>query len=179
MNHCPVCGSERMVEVVRPEEFRYEGLSVTVPDYRSMECQNCGEAFATEDSVKRAEPLICDLHRQAEGMLTSQEIRQIRESLGFSQDDFGVLLGGGKKAFARYENGRVTQARAMDNLLRVLKAYPQALCELRSENSPEETSSRPSTYQVTSMVRIGKATKTEYVFPPSSMPVNLITGAAA
>lgn len=104
-----------------------------------MECQNCGEAFATEDSVKRAEPLICDLHRQAEGMLTSQEIRRIRESLGFSQDDFGVLLGGGKKAFARYENGRVTQARSMDNLLRVLKAYPQALRALRGENSSEGT----------------------------------------
>ena len=178
MNHCPVCGSENMVEVVRPEEFRYEDLTVTVPDYRSMECQNCGEAFATEDSVKRAEPLICDLHRQAEGMLTSHEIRQIREGLGFSQDDFGVLLGGGKKAFARYENGRVTQARSMDNLLRVLKAYPQALCELKSENSSEETG-LPSTYQVTSLIRVEKPRKTEYVFRSSFAPTNLITGAAA
>lgn len=179
MKNCPVCGSERMIEVVAPEEIRYEGLTVTVPDYRSFECQACGEAFPTEDTVKRAEPIVCDLHRRGEGMFTSDEIRVIRESLGFSQDDFGVLLGGGKKAFARYENGRVMQARSMDNLLRVLKAYPQALTELRPETGSGGRTQMMSVYQVSSSIRVSLPHKVGFGFLKPTAPSNLFTGAAA
>lgn len=133
MKNCPVCGSDQLLEVVRPELFQYQGHSKTIEDYRSIECQKCGEVFATEESLKRSEPVLRDLQRMADHLLTSSQIRQVRESLGYTQDDFGMLLGGGKKAFARYERGTVTQARSMDNLLRVLKAYPEALSVLQSE----------------------------------------------
>ena len=62
-----------------------------------------------------------------DGLLTSQEIKKIRKSLGFTQEVLGELLGGGEKSFARYENGHVTQSRAMDNLLRILNDYPFVL----------------------------------------------------
>ena len=133
MKNCPVCGSDHLVEVVRPEEFRYQGHTATIEDYRSIECENCGEAFPDQESVDRSEPILRDLHRQAERLLTSTEIRAIRLSLGFSQDEFGLLLGGGKKAFARYETGKVTQARAMDNLLRAVKFRPDILSVFEKE----------------------------------------------
>jgi HTH-type transcriptional regulator/antitoxin MqsA len=133
MKNCPVCGSDLLIEVVRPEKFLYEGHSVTIDDYRSFECGRCGNSFADPKSVEHAEPILRDLHRRAERLLTSMEIKAIRSSLGYSQDDFGTLLGGGKKAFARYENGKVTQARSMDNLLRAIRFRPDVISAFESE----------------------------------------------
>lgn len=179
MKNCPVCGSDHLRDVVGPEVFEYEGHSITIDDYRSVECGNCGESFATQESLDRAEPILRDLHRFADGLLSSVEIRQIRESFCFSQDAFGELLGGGKKAFARYENGRVTQARAMDNLLRVLKAYPQALSELRGEITGDRTAHATSTFHVCSSIRLSNPRKPEFNFPNPMASSNLLTGAAA
>lgn len=163
MKNCPVCGSDHLVEVVRPEEFRYQGHTATIEDYRSFECQNCGEAFPDQESVDRSEPILRDLHRQAERLLTSSEIRAIRLSLGFSQDDFGLLLGGGKKAFARYETGKVTQARAMDNLLRAVKFRPDILSVFESET--REPSPSICSFVVPTQIAISTS--------PSSSPFKL------
>jgi HTH-type transcriptional regulator/antitoxin MqsA len=46
---------------------------------------------------------------------------------GYTQEEFGNILGGGKKAFARYENGTITQSRAMDNQLKMLRSNPKIL----------------------------------------------------
>jgi len=176
---CEICGMGHTREERIDEVIRYEGLEAVVPDYLIFVCDTCGEATVDPESVKRAEPIVCDLHRRGEGMFTSDEIRAIRESFGLSQDDFGVLLGGGKKAFARYENGRVMQARSMDNLLRVLKAYPQALTELRAETSSGGRSQALSVYQVSSSIRVSLPQKLGFGFSKPPVPSNLFTGAAA
>ncbi len=155
MKNCPVCGSDHLVEVVRPEKFQYQGHTATIEDYRSFECQNCGEAFPDQESVDRSEPILRDLHRQAERLLTSSEIRAIRMSLAYSQDDFGLLLGGGKKAFARYENGKVIQARSMDNLLRAVKYCPDILSVLEKETC--EPPSNICNFEVQTKITINKA----------------------
>ena len=41
-----------------------------------------------------------------------------------TQVEFSKLLGVGEKTFARYETGQTVQSIAMNNLLRVIKAYP-------------------------------------------------------
>jgi HTH-type transcriptional regulator/antitoxin MqsA len=48
-------------------------------------------------------------------------------SFGYTQEEFGNILGGGKKAFARYENGAITQSRAIDNQLKMLRSNPEIL----------------------------------------------------
>lgn len=133
MNICPVCGSDQLRDVVQPELFKYEGYTAFIENYHSIECSNCGEAFPTEESIARSQPILRDLQRKAERLLTSDQIRNIRKSLGYTQDEFGIRLGGGKKAFARYENGTVMQSRAMDNLLRGLAACPQLLEVMQGE----------------------------------------------
>ena len=48
-------------------------------------------------------------------------------SFGYTQEEFGNILGGGKKAFARYENGTITQSRAMDNQLKMLRSNLESI----------------------------------------------------
>lgn len=59
--------------------------------------------------------------------LTPAEIRRIREKLRLTQVQAGELLGGGPRAFAKYENGAIKPAAAVANLLRVLDESPEQL----------------------------------------------------
>ena len=63
--------------------------------------------------------------------ITLEEIVAIRESLGLTRAEAGKLLGGGPSAYAKYEAGIVKPAAAGVNLLRLLRAYPEMLGELR------------------------------------------------
>jgi len=59
--------------------------------------------------------------------LTPQEIRVIRETLGLSQVEAGELLGGGPRAFAKYENGSTKPSAAIVKSLKMPEANPRTL----------------------------------------------------
>ena len=63
--------------------------------------------------------------------LTPARIRAIRQRLGLSQVEAGELLGGGPRAFTKYESGTVRPAAAVANLIRVLEAHPSVIATLR------------------------------------------------
>lgn len=65
--------------------------------------------------------------------MSPTEIKSIRERLGLSQDEAGKILGGGPRAFAKYEAGTIKPAAAVVNLLRLLDADPSAIATLRGE----------------------------------------------
>jgi len=62
--------------------------------------------------------------------LAPGDIRHIRVSLGLSQVEAGELLGGGPRAFTKYESGTIKPAASVANLLRLLEANPSALSTL-------------------------------------------------
>src|SRR6185437_10079940 len=62
--------------------------------------------------------------------LTPQDIRRIREKIGLSQVEAGELLGGGPRAFTKYESGTIKPASATANILRLLDANPSAIITL-------------------------------------------------
>ena len=64
-----------------------------------------------------------------------EEIRAIREGLGLSQVEAGELLGGGPRAFTKYEAGTVKPAAAVVRLLRLLEANPAAIVTLGGRRS--------------------------------------------
>ena len=83
--------------------------------------------------------------------LTPEGIRAIRERLGLSQADAGELLGGGPRAFAKYEGGVIEPAASLITLLRLLDSNPKLLEGLgqrksipapRGELGPFEVSGR-------------------------------------
>ena len=53
--------------------------------------------------------------------LTPDDIRRIREKLGISQVEAGEMLGGGPRAFTKYESGTIKPTAATANLLRMLE----------------------------------------------------------
>ncbi len=62
--------------------------------------------------------------------LTPDDIRRIRDTLGLSQAEAGELLGGGPRAFSKYENGTIKPAASVCNLLRLVDGNPSAAATL-------------------------------------------------
>jgi len=65
--------------------------------------------------------------RAHEGLLSPQEIRAIRERLGYTQAQLEQVLAVGPKTVVRWEKGTVRQSRLADRFLRTLAAYPHAI----------------------------------------------------
>ncbi len=82
--------------------------------------------------------------------LVPDDIRTFRKGLGLTQREAGELLGGGPKAFAKYETGERTPSTACNNLLRVLRANPSALNTLRPERADHVPTALPLPFEVTS-----------------------------
>jgi putative zinc finger/helix-turn-helix YgiT family protein len=75
------------------------------------------------------------LRRQL-GLLSADQIRANREQLGLSQRELAEHLGVAVETISRWENGVLTQTRAMDRYLRVYFAVPAARAALLSAPSP-------------------------------------------
>ena len=56
-----------------------------------------------------------------------EEIREIRKGLGLTQAEAGAVLGGGPRAFAKYEAGVVEPSAGLVKLLRLLESDPSAI----------------------------------------------------
>ena len=96
--------------------------------------------------------------------ITPEEIRAIRQELGLSQVEAGELLGGGPRAFTKYEAGTVKPAASVVNLLRLLEANPGAMATLKGgAPRPMNATERNGPFEVT-----GEhiAALDEQTFPP-------------
>lgn len=85
-----------------------------------------------------------------ERTLEPEEIRAIRESLGLTQEEAGRVLGGGPRAFGKYESGSVKPSSAFVGLLRVLAANPGMIATLQGSTSRAAPTAIPLPVQVTS-----------------------------
>lgn len=91
-------------------------------------CSNTDEFLENEDMIRANDLSLKDAYRRELGLLTSLEIKNIREKYGISQKDFAKILDWGKSTITRYENHQV-QDRAHDDILRKIDSDPEWLLE--------------------------------------------------
>lgn len=133
---CPFCGSS--AELQSQQEEIAVGRRTASVEAESYQCVNCGEEFVEDWQVEEAQRRASQKIREEEGLLTGEEILEIREeSLGLSQKSFEKLLGVGPKTATRWENNTVFQNSATDNLLRVVRDVPGAAAYLAEINDVE------------------------------------------
>jgi HTH-type transcriptional regulator/antitoxin MqsA len=76
-----------------------------------------------------------ELKAAAEGLPTPDDVRRIRRRLHLSQRNASEILGGGPRAFQKYESGEVVVSRPMANLLLLLDRDPSRLKELTGKDA--------------------------------------------
>ncbi len=84
----------------------------------------------SKKDILATEPVFLDLKARVEGVLTPTEVKAIRKRLKLSQRKAGEILGGGVRAFQKYESGKTMVSQPMSNLLRLLRNDPGRLDEL-------------------------------------------------
>jgi HTH-type transcriptional regulator/antitoxin MqsA len=134
---CLICGHGKMLERVVTEVFTYKNQVCRIEDYHIFKCDKCEEELVSPKSLKESEKTLTDFRRTVDGLLTSDEIKSIRKKLGATQKDLAEMLEVGEKTFARYENGQVTQSRAMDFTLRALNMHPSLLHSIKNGKKAE------------------------------------------
>lgn len=119
---CPECGHE-LVETSAPLAEEYKGETFVVEGIVRKECKECGEYVI---SAKQSDALADGLqaaYREAHGLLTPQEIHDIRNGLNLSQKEFEQMLGVASPTVCRWETGRVVQPKLADNYLRAIRDH--------------------------------------------------------
>jgi putative zinc finger/helix-turn-helix YgiT family protein len=113
---CPNCYCENNVEIREESEIivvRGDEIKTTS---KITYCKNCGEKIwnneIDNDNLLKA----YELYRKKHGLLTSNEIKAIREQYNISQITFSKILGLGEKTITRYENGSIQDV-AQNNLI--------------------------------------------------------------
>ena len=109
------------------ETYGYKGQQFSLSDSEYSVCRECGFDVVLPRQKRQNEARIRDEHRRIDGLLTGPQIKAIRRRLGLTQAEAARLMGGGDNAFSKYERGEVTQSVAMNQLLLVLAAVPDAL----------------------------------------------------
>lgn len=134
---CPLCDKVHEVEerkrnaiiTIKGEEVAYEE--------RFYFCANADEdENEFETGVMTNENLLNarNAYRVKHGLLTSDEIVEIRENYGLSQIDLARLLGWGEATISRYES-KAIQDEAYDTMLRFIKDNPLKALEFLKKNS--------------------------------------------
>ncbi|MFC1612077.1 type II toxin-antitoxin system MqsA family antitoxin [Myxococcota bacterium] len=124
---CHGCG-ERMARGKKKVTFEYKTESIRV-DQPGWYCK-CGEAVVSGGDAKATELAFAVLRSRVEGVLSPQRVAQIRKGLRLSQRRASKILGGGPRAFQKYESGTAIVSRAMSNLLLLLEKEPSRLKEI-------------------------------------------------
>jgi HTH-type transcriptional regulator/antitoxin MqsA len=125
---CPETGA-LMQRGVRPLTLTYKGQSITV-DMPGWYTDQSEEGILTGEDMKISDRALNKLKARTEGLLEPEEIKQIRKRLGLTQERAGEVIGGGTRAFQKYESGDLLPSRAISNALVLLDHDPAALSVL-------------------------------------------------
>ena len=129
LKQCFSCMEEHEIEIVEVEETdTFKGESVTFNAIYEY-CVNADEYSETEELMRSNSLAQKDAYRNKVGLLTSNEIKRIREKYMISQKEFSEVLGWSPATIIRYENHQV-QDRAHDDILRKIDSDPQWFIEL-------------------------------------------------
>lgn len=111
---------------VRPLTLTYKGESITfdMPGWYGVQPN---EGVFEPDDMKISDRALNRLKARAEGLLGPEEIRRIRKKLHLSQESAGALIGGGPRAFQKYETGELLPSRAISSALALLDHDPTGL----------------------------------------------------
>jgi HTH-type transcriptional regulator/antitoxin MqsA len=131
---CPETGAP-MQRGTRPLTLTYRGESLTV-DMPGWYCDQSTDGIHVGDDMKVSDRALNRLKARAEGLPEPEEIRRIRKKLGLTQAEAGTLIGGGPRAFQKYESGDLLPSRAISSALALLDHDPKALAVLERRREP-------------------------------------------
>lgn len=126
-SNCPVCGQSAVVTTNAPLTVEFRDSSYAVTGFTYDVCTECSEEFFVPGQVDAIQSAAVAMAREAQGLLTPEQIRQLRTDLSLRQNDLEDILGVGPKSVTRWEKGTVFQSAVADRFMRKLWQHPEIL----------------------------------------------------
>ncbi len=129
----PVClaTGAPMYRGARPMTLRYGNETVTF-DMPGWYCDASDESIHSGADMKVSDRALNRLKARADGLPEPADIRRVRKKLGLTQEQAGMLIGGGPRAFQKYETGDLLPSRAISSALALLDHDPSSLAVLEA-----------------------------------------------
>ena len=125
---CPETGAP-MQRDIRPMTLEYQNQRMTF-EMPGWYCESSGQSIHTGEDMKVSDRVLNQLKASVEGLPLPAEIRRVRVKLGLSQEKAGELIGGGPRAFQKYEAGDLLPSRGIASALALLDHDPAGLAVL-------------------------------------------------
>lgn len=106
------------IELFKNRVHNVKGVEVICDEYIGI-CNTCGNHIWINPVEEYNFKNIYDVYKKKVGLLTTQEIKDIRRKRGMSQKQLAQFLSIGEKDITRYENGSI-QTRAVDLMIRMV-----------------------------------------------------------
>ncbi|WP_080797306.1 type II toxin-antitoxin system MqsA family antitoxin [Arabiibacter massiliensis] len=139
LQKCPICGG-KISQIHGPIEWDVKGEPIVVDDVTYDMCCECGESYFAGGLAGEIHRRAVDQYKRDNGLLSGDEVRELRQGLGLSQAKFEKLIGAGPKTVVRWENGSVFQNRTADTLMRVVRDFPEVAAYLMERVDEPRTS---------------------------------------
>lgn len=144
---CLCCGANAVVLVDDPIEVEFRDKTYLVPGIVRERCAICGAELMEPGQTDKALRMAADIARREKGLLSPEQIRQMRRELGLTQRGLEEILGTGEKTVVRWEKGTVFQSASADRMMRAIWRHPEIIPILTgAENlpTPRSTARSPS-----------------------------------
>lgn len=136
---CGKCDDEVECEIVKKKRnITVKDTTFECEEYVPI-CKKCGEEIWLWEVEKENDKIVYNKYKQEIGLLSSEEIKEIRKKRHLSQRQLANLLCIGEKDITRYENGGI-QTRAIDQMIRVVaddELYKK-FCKLHEERNKDK-----------------------------------------
>jgi HTH-type transcriptional regulator/antitoxin MqsA len=126
---CPFCGEGHLNLSTKDKEYNYQGHTLLIPQL-GIYCDVCEEAILKPSHLKATRVDLQEFRARIDGIVGPRAIRKIRKQIGLNQQEAALLLGGGKNAFSRYEQGELSPPKAVSQLLKLFDKHPELVKEL-------------------------------------------------
>lgn len=117
---------EELFRDIRRIAYEYKGIKFYA-DMPGWYPKDNDEGIFTQADMKVYDKALHAAKAEYEHLLPPEKIKDIRKNLHLTQEAAGRILGGGTRAFQKYESGEILPSRAISNLLKLLSANPDML----------------------------------------------------
>ncbi|MFH1368612.1 MAG: type II TA system antitoxin MqsA family protein [Elusimicrobiota bacterium] len=131
--YCPQCRKEIEGQIIqRKEIYKVKGEDISI-DSSILHCIECNtEIFDSVIDGNNITSAYND-YKAKHKLLTSDQVKALREKYGLSQRSLGTLLGWGEVTIHRYENGAIQDESHNEVLMLIEK--PEIMIEIFNKNS--------------------------------------------
>ena len=143
---CPICGGTHMVEKrLRETQALFKGEVINYEEVYYL----CDKADDEENEFVPAKVMdsnllkVRDAYRTIKGLLTSNEIAEIRSYYSLTQSEFAALFGWGEVTVTRYES-KTIQDETYDSLMRMVRENSMLALEYLDKHKDRFTDKRYS-----------------------------------